>query len=59
MDISEQNHIQDGKIFLKTTLNGKEVGVNMRVSSLPVIHGENIVMRLLLTESEYLSINSL
>jgi len=59
MDISEHNHIQDWKIFLKINTWEKDVWVNMRVSTLPVLHWENIVIRLLLTESEYLSVDSL
>ncbi|QFR39328.1 hypothetical protein A9Q91_03770 [Candidatus Gracilibacteria bacterium 28_42_T64] len=59
MDISEHNHIQDGKIFMNLAVNTKQVGVNGRVSSLPTIYGENIVIRLLLTESNYLQISGL
>ncbi len=57
MDISEHNHIQDGKIFMNLAVNTKQVWVNGRVSSLPTIYGENIVIRLLLTESNYLQIS--
>ena len=49
MDISEHNHIQDGKIFMNVVFEEKKVWVNGRVSSLPTIYWENIVMRLLLT----------
>ena len=59
MDISEHNHIQDWKIFMDLIVDGKKTWVNLRVSSLPVVHGENIVMRILLSESEYLNLDSL
>jgi type IV pilus assembly protein PilB len=59
MDISEHNHIQDWKIFMDLVIDNKKVWVNLRISSLPVVHGENIVMRLLLSESDYLNIDSL
>lgn len=59
MDISEHNHIQDWKIFLKIMLNWSLVWVNLRISTLPVLNWENIVMRLLLNESKYLEIDSL
>ncbi|MCX7011653.1 MAG: GspE/PulE family protein [Candidatus Sumerlaeota bacterium] len=44
MDISEARRPQDGRIKL-TMENGREV--DMRVSSLPTVHGESIVMRVL------------
>ncbi len=59
MDISEHNHIQDWKIFMDLDVNWKKTWVNLRVASLPVVYWENIVMRILLSESEYLDINSL
>ena len=59
MDISEHNHIQDWKIFMDLNIKWKKVWVNLRVSSLPVVYWENIVMRILLSESEYLNLDSL
>ena len=59
MDISEHNHIQDWKIFLDLDIKWKKVWVNLRVSTLPVVYWENIVMRILLSESEYLNLDSL
>jgi len=59
MDISEHNHIQDWKIFLNLDIKWKMTWVNIRVSSLPVVHWENIVMRILLSESEYLNLDTL
>lgn len=43
MDISEKRAPQDGRISL--SLNGKEY--DMRVSTLPNVHGEKVVMRVL------------
>lgn len=43
LDIAEMRRPQDGR--LKLTFEGREI--DMRLSTLPVIHGEGIVMRLL------------
>jgi len=43
MDISERRHPQDGRITVKSSTRV----VDMRVSSLPTINGEKIVMRIL------------
>jgi type IV pilus assembly protein PilB len=43
MDISETRRPQDGRI--KLTIDGREI--DMRVSTLPVVHGECVAMRLL------------
>lgn len=43
LDISENRRPQDGRI--KLMLDGREVDI--RVSTLPVVHGESIVMRIL------------
>ena len=43
MDIAEQRKAQDGRIRLKK----EDRDIDIRVSSFPTIHGENIVMRLL------------
>ena len=61
MDISEHNHIQDGTMFIQihADIKGKKIWVNLRVSFLPMMYWENIVMRLLLSESKYLEIGSL
>lgn len=59
MDISEQNHVQDGKIFMQVSVNSKSVWVNLRVSTLPTLNGENIVIRVLVTSSKFLNIRSL
>ena len=43
MDIAERRKPQDGRIMLK--LQGRDI--DMRVSSFPTVHGENIVIRIL------------
>ncbi|NQT94855.1 MAG: type II secretion system ATPase GspE [Candidatus Omnitrophica bacterium] len=43
MDIAERRKPQDGRIMLK--MQGKDI--DMRVSSFPTVHGENIVIRIL------------
>jgi type IV pilus assembly protein PilB len=47
IDIAERRLPQDGRIKTKLTIEGKTKAVDMRVSSLPTIHGEKIVIRLL------------
>ncbi len=47
IDIAERRLPQDGRIKTKLSVNGKAKAVDMRVSSLPTIHGEKIVIRLL------------
>ncbi len=47
IDIAERRLPQDGRIKTKLTVNGKTKSIDMRVSSLPTIHGEKIVIRLL------------
>ena len=59
MDISEQNHVQDGKIFMQVPANNIQVGVNLRVSTLPTLCWENIVIRILLTTTKFWNINTL
>jgi type II secretory ATPase GspE/PulE/Tfp pilus assembly ATPase PilB-like protein len=53
MDISEQNHVQDGKIFMQLNVNGEQQWVNLRVSTLPTLCWENIVIRILLTSTKF------
>ncbi|MEW6427526.1 MAG: ATPase, T2SS/T4P/T4SS family [Thermodesulfobacteriota bacterium] len=43
LDIAERRLPQDGKIFLRTS--GKEV--DLRVSTMPTVHGEGVVIRIL------------
>ncbi len=47
IDIAERRLPQDGRIKTKLVVEGKTKAVDMRVSSLPTIHGEKIVIRLL------------
>jgi type IV pilus assembly protein PilB len=47
IDIAERRLPQDGRIRTKLSIDGKTKAVDMRVSSLPTIHGEKIVIRLL------------
>ena len=55
MDIAEQRKPQDGRIKLKQ--ENKEIDI--RVSSFPTVHGENIVMRLLDKETAFLGLSEL
>lgn len=55
MDITISRIPQDGRFTLKT--ENKEI--NVRVSSIPTIHGENIVMRLLDMSAGIYTLNSL
>jgi len=47
IDIAEKRLPQDGRIRTKMTIEGKTKTVDMRVSSLPITHGEKIVIRIL------------
>ncbi len=47
MDIAEKRLPQDGRIKTKIDTNTAKKVVDMRVSSLPTIHGEKIVIRIL------------
>jgi type IV pilus assembly protein PilB len=47
IDIAERRLPQDGRIKTKLSVEGKTKAIDMRVSSLPTIHGEKIVIRLL------------
>ncbi len=47
LDIAEKRLPQDGRIKLKMKLSGKLKELDYRVSTLPTLHGEKIVMRLL------------
>jgi type IV pilus assembly protein PilB len=47
LDIAEKRMPQDGRIKIKTRIAGKVKDLDFRVSSLPTIFGEKIVMRLL------------
>ncbi|MDE3181459.1 MAG: type IV-A pilus assembly ATPase PilB, partial [Acidobacteriota bacterium] len=47
LDIAEKRLPQDGRIMLKLMHGGKKKQLDLRVSVLPTLHGEKIVMRLL------------
>jgi type IV pilus assembly protein PilB len=47
MDISEKRLPQDGRIKIRTSFNGKKKEIDYRVSTLPTLFGEKIVLRIL------------
>lgn len=47
LDIAEKRMPQDGRIKIKTKISGRNKDLDFRVSVLPTIFGEKIVMRLL------------
>ncbi len=47
LDIAEKRMPQDGRIVINITHQGKAKQLDLRVSVLPTLHGEKIVMRLL------------
>jgi type IV pilus assembly protein PilB len=47
MDISEKRLPQDGRIKIRTASGGKNKEIDYRVSSLPTLFGEKIVLRIL------------
>ncbi|MGH9531179.1 MAG: type IV-A pilus assembly ATPase PilB [Terriglobales bacterium] len=59
LDISEKRLPQDGRIMLKLNLGGKKKQLDYRVSCLPTLFGEKIVMRLLDKENLRLDMTKL
>ena len=59
LDISEKRLPQDGRIMIRVALGGKKKQLDFRVSVLPTLHGEKIVMRLLDKESLRLDMTKL
>src|SRR2546423_12570620 len=59
LDISEKRLPQDGRIKLKMKLNEKNKELDFRVSILPTLFGEKIVMRLLDKENLRLDMTKL
>ncbi|MCP4899194.1 MAG: type IV-A pilus assembly ATPase PilB [bacterium] len=59
LDIAEKRLPQDGRIKLKMKLAGKLKELDFRVSTLPTLHGEKIVMRLLDKENLQLDMTKL
>jgi len=47
LDISEKRLPQDGRIKIRTTFDGKKKEIDYRVSTLPTLFGEKIVLRIL------------
>ena len=59
LDISEKRLPQDGRIMLRVNLGGKKKQLDYRVSTLPTLFGEKIVMRLLDKENLRLDMTKL
>jgi type IV pilus assembly protein PilB len=59
LDISEKRLPQDGRIMLKMVLNGKKKQLDYRVSCLPTLWGEKVVLRLLDKENLRLDMTKL
>ena len=59
LDISEKRLPQDGRIMLKMQIQGKKKQLDYRVSTLPTLWGEKIVLRLLDKENLRLDMTKL
>src|SRR5213593_4843490 len=59
LDISEKRLPQDGRIMLKMQIQGKKKQLDFRVSTLPTLWGEKIVLRLLDKENLRLDMTKL
>ena len=59
LDISEKRLPQDGRIMIRMIKDGKKKQLDFRVSVLPTLHGEKIVMRLLDKENLRLDMTKL
>ncbi|MGA3166599.1 MAG: type IV-A pilus assembly ATPase PilB [Terriglobia bacterium] len=59
LDISEKRLPQDGRIMIKMIKDAKKKALDFRVSVLPTLHGEKIVMRLLDKENLRLDMTKL
>jgi len=59
LDISEKRLPQDGRIMIKLMKDGKKKSLDFRVSVLPTLHGEKVVMRLLDKENLRLDMTKL
>jgi type IV pilus assembly protein PilB len=59
LDIAEKRLPQDGRIVMNLTHQGKMKQLDLRVSVLPTLHGEKIVMRLLDKENLRLDMTAL
>jgi len=59
LDISEKRLPQDGRIMLKMNIGGRKKQLDFRVSTLPTLWGEKIVLRLLDKENLRLDMTKL
>ena len=59
MDIAEKRLPQDGRIKMRMKIDGRSKTLDFRVSCLPVIHGEKIVIRILDPEKLFLDMTKL
>jgi type IV pilus assembly protein PilB len=59
LDIAEKRLPQDGRIMLRMMHQGKRKQLDLRVSVLPTLHGEKVVMRLLDKENLRLDMTKL
>src|SRR5437588_2584482 len=59
LDISEKRLPQDGRIMLKISINGRKKDLDYRVSTLPTLWGEKVVLRLLDKENLRLDMTKL
>ena len=59
LDISEKRLPQDGRIMLKMNVGGRKKQLDFRVSTLPTLWGEKIVLRLLDKENLRLDMTKL
>jgi type IV pilus assembly protein PilB len=59
LDISEKRLPQDGRIMIKFMKDGRKKQLDFRVSVLPTLHGEKVVMRLLDKENLRLDMTKL
>lgn len=55
LDISEKRRPQDGRIRIKTPLGSRD----LRISTVPALHGENTVIRILASEVKAISFSQL
>jgi general secretion pathway protein E len=59
MDIAEKRIPQDGRFSKNIILNKKNINYDFRVSSLPTVYGESIVIRVLDKNSNFLNLKNL
>lgn len=59
MDANDSQHSQDWKIFMEFNIKEKQIWVNLRISTLPTIYWENIVIRLLIKDDKMVNLDRL